>query len=124
MANSILLPYTINKTSRTPKQRHWRRYTTTISSIHINNQQIHSSLTTYSVHKSTSNLPDIVNDCYSRENDIIEMNQQMKLTCKQIAHSLRIVADQVDKKYCQVSVNYSFFMVNQLINYLMFVCLE
>jgi hypothetical protein len=46
-----------------------------------------------------SHLPDIVNDCEQRV-----LNDNMKITCKEIAHSLRLVADQVDKKYCQVSV--------------------
>ncbi|CAF0994796.1 unnamed protein product [Adineta steineri] len=47
-----------------------------------------------------SHLPDIVNDC---EQQIMKTttDNQMKLTCKEIAHSLRLVADQVDKKYCQ-----------------------
>jgi hypothetical protein len=53
-----------------------------------------------------SHLPDIVNDCEEKlqrqvYNSINDDN--MKITCKQIAHSLRLVADQVDKKYCQVS---------------------
>jgi len=54
-----------------------------------------------------SHLPDIVNDC---ERQIINStnHDNMKITCKQIAHSLRLVADQVDRKYCQVSVKQIF----------------
>lgn len=102
MANTILLPYTISTNSpHTPKRRHWRRYTTTMT---INtNQKLHSSPPF--VHNSTPNLPDIVNDCHQRQHEISTTNEQIKLTCKEIAHSLRLVADQVDRKYCQVSVN-------------------
>ncbi|CAF0851284.1 unnamed protein product [Rotaria sp. Silwood1] len=53
---------------------------------------------------SYSNLPDIVNDCeqqLQRQIHNITNDDTMKITCKQIAHSLRLVADQVDKKYCQ-----------------------
>jgi len=64
-----------------------------------------------------SHLPDIVNDCEEKlqrqvYNSINDDN--MKITCKQIAHSLRLVADQVDKKYCQVSFKnkFSFFLIN------------
>ena len=80
-----------------------------------------------------SHLPDIVSDC---ETTIDEKN--MKLTCKQIAHSLRMVADQMDRKYCQDvefnrNLNYLslriFFQsylctlwTQSLLPYLMFVC--
>jgi hypothetical protein len=53
---------------------------------------------------SYSHLPDIVNDCEVKLQQQIHNslnNDNMKIICKQIAHSLRIVADQVDKKYCQ-----------------------
>jgi hypothetical protein len=56
---------------------------------------------------SFSHLPDIVNDCeekLQRQAHHSINDDTMKITCKQIAHSLRLVADQVDKKYCQVSV--------------------
>ncbi|CAF1119734.1 unnamed protein product [Rotaria sordida] len=45
-------------------------------------------------------LPDIVNDC---ERQVVNFTNDntITITCKQIAHSLRFVADQVDKKYCQ-----------------------
>lgn len=105
MANTILLPYTIITNPHTPKRRHWRRYTTSMT---INtHQKLHSS-SSHFVHNSTPNLPDIVNDCHNRRHEIANAKQQIKLTCKEIAHSLRLVADQVDRKYCQVSVN-SFF---------------
>lgn len=109
MANTIILPYTII-TNPTPKRRHhWRRYTTTMT---INtNSAIHSLSSKHLVHNSTSNLPDIINDCHQRYEEINKSNAQIKLTCKEIAHSLRIVADQVDKKYCQVSVKYIFQLV-------------
>lgn len=58
-------------------------------------------------HKSSYHLPDIVNDCEEKLQRQVQNstnNDHMKMTCKQIAHSLRIVADQVDTKYCQVSV--------------------
>lgn len=48
-------------------------------------------------------LPDLVHDCEQKLQMNSSKDQDMKLTCKQIAHSLRIVADQVDQKYCQVS---------------------
>lgn len=98
MANTIVLPYpTI---PRTCKRHQWRRYTTT--AMTINKTSKHSS--SYIVHNSAPNLPDIVNDCHNRRNDVIILNAEMKSMCKEIAHSLRIVADQVDKKYCQVSL--------------------
>ncbi len=62
--------------------------------------------------KSQSHLPDIVNDCESKfqRQDFNSLTEDhMKITCKQIAHSLRLVADQVDQKYCQVSDKYHFF---------------
>ena len=106
MANTILLPYTAFTNPHSPKRRHWRRYTTTMT---INTQQkLHSSPSSHFVHNSTSNLPDIVNDCHKRCDEITRINEEMKLTCKEIAHSLRIVADQVDRKYCQVSSNHFF----------------
>lgn len=98
MANTIILPYTIITSPHTSKRRHWRRYTTTYSY-----QKQQSSLTHF-VHNSTSHLPDIVNDCQNRQENSNHTNEEIKLTCKQIAHSLRLVADQVDQKYCQVSV--------------------
>lgn len=101
MANTILLPYTISTYPHTPKRRHWRRYTTTMTTD--TSQKLHSSPSRF-VHNSTPNLPDIVNDCHQRQNEITTANEQIKLTCKEIAHSLRLVADQVDRKYCQVSV--------------------
>ncbi len=55
---------------------------------------------------SFSHLPDIVNDCEEKLQRQVHYSindDNMKITCKQIAHSLRLVADQVDKKYCQVS---------------------
>lgn len=48
-----------------------------------------------------SHLPDIVSDCEDKCLQTIIDDKSMKITCKQIAHSLRIVADQMDKKYCQ-----------------------
>ncbi|CAF1654792.1 unnamed protein product, partial [Adineta ricciae] len=63
-------------------------------------QKQQSSLTHF-VHNSTSHLPDIVNDCQNRQENLNHTNEEIKLTCKQIAHSLRLVADQVDHKYCQ-----------------------
>jgi hypothetical protein len=60
------------------------------------------SIVTYSTTKINKNLPDIVNDC---EQQLINSTRnEMKIACKQIAHSLRLVADQVEKKYYQVSV--------------------
>ncbi len=56
---------------------------------------------------SFSHLPDIVNDCEEKlQRQVLNSpnDDNIKITCKQIAHSLRLVADQVDKKYCQVSV--------------------
>ncbi len=56
---------------------------------------------------SFSHLPDIVSDCEEKlQRQVVNStnNDAMKITCKQIAHSLRLVADQVDRKYCQVSV--------------------
>ena len=100
MANPILLPYTGIVSPHTSKRRHWRRYTTTIRS-----PSKHWPSLTHLVHNSTSNLPDIVNDCQMRQERLITSSQEVKLTCKEIAHSLRLVADQVDQKYCQVSVN-------------------
>ncbi len=94
---------------------------------------IHTTLYPYSVstHKtmmivninkpslsSFSHLPDIVNDCEEKlQRQVVNSthNDNMKITCKQIADSLRLVADQVDKKYCQVSVKYFF-------NYLFMFC--
>ena len=112
MSNTIILPYTLITNSYTPKRRPWRRYTTTMS---INTpENLHSSSAKPFVHNSTPNLPDIVNDCYDRHIELIKSNQQLKLTCKEIAHSLRLVADQVDKKYlsgkCEI-----FFSINLLI---------
>jgi hypothetical protein len=116
MANTILLPYTAFTNPHSPKRRQWRRYTTTMT---INtHQKLHSS-PSYFVHNSTPNLPDIVNDCHNRCDEITRINQEMKLTCKEIAHSLRIVADQVDRKYCQVSSNY-FFHLSLLISFFSF----
>jgi len=116
MANTILLPYTAITNPHTPKRRHWRRYTTTMT---INtNQKLHSS-SPHFVHNSTSNLPDIVNDCHNRCDEITHVNQEIKLTCKEIAHSLRLVADQVDRKYCQVSVKY-FFHLSLIISFFFF----
>jgi hypothetical protein len=112
MANTIILPYTIIPNPHTPKRRQWRRYTTTMT---INTKpRLRSPSASHFVHNSTSNLPDIVNDCHNRRDDIVNINQEIKLTCKQIAHSLRLVADQVDKKYCQVSVNYFFISFTYL----------
>lgn len=111
MANTIILPYTVITNPHTPKRRHWRRYTTTMA---INtNQKLHSP-SSHFVHNSTSNLPDIVNDCHNRQDNMLNSNHQMKLTCKEIAHSLRLVADQVDKKYCQVSVKdiFKYFLIS------------
>ncbi|CAF3371709.1 unnamed protein product [Rotaria socialis] len=98
MANTIVIPYPTITTFRTPKRHQWRRYTTTMT---INTNQKHHSSYSSVVRKSTSNLPDIINDCHNRRDDIINSNEEIKLMCKQIAHSLRLVADQVDKKYCQ-----------------------
>lgn len=113
MANTIILPYTIITNPHTPKRRHWRRSTTTMT--------INKNHKLNSVHNSTSNLPDIVIDCQNRCDDILHTNPDMKLTCKQIAHSLRIVADQVDKKYCQVSVKFIFdYLFISFIHYLGF----
>ena len=53
-----------------------------------------------------SQLPDLVHDCEEQLQMNSSKDQAMKLTCKQIAHSLRIVADQVDQKYCQVSAHH------------------
>ncbi len=64
---------------------------------------------------SYSYLPDIVNDCEEKLQRQVTNNDSMKMTCKQIAHSLRLVADQVDKKYCQVSFKYNFCFSNELI---------
>ncbi len=111
MANTIILPYTVITNPHTPKRRHWRRYTTTMT---INTYQKHHSSSTHFVHNSTSNLPDIVNDCQNRRDDL----HQIKLTCKEIAHSLRLVADQVDKKYCQVSVKYILISFHHLFFFL------
>jgi hypothetical protein len=64
---------------------------------------------------SYSHLPDIVNDCEEKlQRRVLNSmnNDAMKITCKQIAHSLRLVADQVDKKYCQVSFKSNFFQIN------------
>jgi hypothetical protein len=119
MANTIILPYTVITNPHTPKRRHWRRYSTAMT---INrNQNFHSS-SSHFVHNSTSNLPDIVNDCHNRRDDITPENHQMKLTCKEIAHSLRLVADQVDQKYCQVSVKYFSHPFNYL-SIFFFACL-
>ena len=52
-----------------------------------------------------SQLPDIVPDYEKKLQTNSTKDQAMKLTCKEIAHSLRLVADQVDQKYCQVSAN-------------------
>lgn len=110
MANIIILPYTPVTYHRTPKRHHWRRYTTTMT-IHTNQKKIHSSAScSFIVHNSTSSLPDVVNDCLNHRNDtIVNLNDDMKLMCKEIAHSLRRVADQVDRKYCQVSAKFSLF---------------
>ncbi|CAF0903309.1 unnamed protein product [Rotaria sordida] len=91
MANTIILPYTFITNPLTSKRYHLRRSTT------INTKQKVHSTSSDIVH----NLPDVVNDCHNRCNDIIKSNNEMKLICKEIAHSLRLVADQVDKKYCQ-----------------------
>ena len=115
MANTILLPYTAFTNPHTPKRRHWRRYTTTMT---INTQQKSRLSPSHFVHNSTSNLPDIVNDCHYRSDKFTRAHQEIKLTCKEIAHSLRLVADQVDRKFCQVSVNHSFIS-----NYLFFLFL-
>ncbi|UJR31008.1 hypothetical protein I4U23_018519 [Adineta vaga] len=100
MANTIILPYTVITNPHTPKRRHWRRYTTT-TAIYAHQKHQSSSSLTHFVHNSTSNLPDIVNDCENRQENRIHTNSELKLTCKEIAQSLRLVADQVDKKYCQ-----------------------
>ena len=93
---------------RTSKRHHWRRYTTTMTLD--TKRKLHSS--SYPVHNSTSNLPDIVNDCHNRRDD---SSHEMKSMCKEIAHSLRLVADHVDRKYCQVRVKNCF-------NYLFMFC--
>ncbi|CAF2639740.1 unnamed protein product [Rotaria sp. Silwood2] len=95
MANTIILPYTVIPNPHTPKRYHLRRSTT------INTKQKYHFTSSYIVHNPISNLPDIVNDCHDGRDDIINSNNEMKLMCKEIAHSLRLVADQVDKKYCQ-----------------------
>ncbi|CAF3162599.1 unnamed protein product [Rotaria socialis] len=48
-------------------------------------------------------LPDIVTECEQRLAHNFANDDAMKITCKQIAHSLRLVADQVDKKHCHDS---------------------
>ncbi|CAF1307364.1 unnamed protein product [Rotaria magnacalcarata] len=50
-----------------------------------------------------SHLPDIVTDCEQRLVHSFANDDTMKITCKRIAHSLRLIADQVDKKLCQNS---------------------
>lgn len=50
-------------------------------------------------------LPDIIPDYEKKLQMHSTKDQAMKLTSKEIAHSLRLVADQVDQKYCQVSAN-------------------
>ncbi len=78
--------------------------------IHSSSILTHQTMMIVNINKKSqtlfSHLPDIVNDCEEKlqrqvYNSINDDN--MKITCKQIAHSLRLVADQVDKKYCQVS---------------------
>ncbi|CAF0904465.1 unnamed protein product [Adineta ricciae] len=53
------------------------------------------------INRTYSHLPDIVNDCEQRQVPQSSSNDQTKLICKQIAQSLRVVADQMDEKYCQ-----------------------
>ncbi|CAF2402472.1 unnamed protein product [Rotaria sp. Silwood2] len=66
---------------------------------------------------SHSHLPDIVNDCEQQlQHQVLNFTNDdtMKITCKQIAHSLRLVADQVDKKYCQdtdFNRNFQYFSI-------------
>ena len=62
---------------------------------------------------SYSHLPDIVNEC-ERQVLIATRNDSMKITCKEIAHSLRLVADQMDRKYCQVSFSFYFITLNNI----------
>lgn len=66
----------------------------------------------------SSHLPDIVHDCeekLQRQALNSTANEAMKITCKQIAHSLRLVADQVDQKYCQVSVNHRLLLISNFL---------
>ena len=94
MAHTTLLPY--SGTHRTPRRRHWRRYSPALTSKTPPTPPVH-----------TSPLPDLVHDCQMqlqrRQQTPAETDDQTKFTCKQIAHSLRIVADRVDEKFCQVS---------------------
>lgn len=117
MAHTTLIPYSITNPSRTPRRRHWRRTTTTIVN---SNQKMHITQTVLVHNKPLSPLPDIVNDCQKKSHiDATEIdNHQTNLTCKQIAHSLRIVADQVDQKYCNVSFwSFLSFTIRYLYNY-------
>lgn len=63
----------------------------------------HKSLMTVNINRTYAHLPDIVNDCEQQQVAQSSSNDQTKLICKQIAQSLRVVADQMDQKYCQVS---------------------
>ncbi|CAF1043136.1 unnamed protein product, partial [Didymodactylos carnosus] len=50
-------------------------------------------------------LPDIITDCsrssVRRTLQFNNTSSEFALSCKQIAQALRLVADQVDRKYCQ-----------------------
>ena len=107
MAHTTLIPYSVTNPSRTPRRRHWRRSTTMI----VNGNQKLPLSPGHLVHNSTSRLPDIVKDC-QQTSPSPTLDNQTSLTCKQIAHSLRMVADEVDQKYCQVSLGsvISFFI--------------
>jgi len=87
--------------------------------IHSSSILTHQTMMIVNINKKSqtlfSHLPDIVNDCEEKLQRQVHNsinNDSMKITCKQIAHSLRLVADQVDKKYCQVSFKSFFFFLN------------
>ncbi|UJR15641.1 hypothetical protein I4U23_002578 [Adineta vaga] len=61
----------------------------------------HKSMMIININKTFSHLPDIVNDCERRQVVHSTSSDQTKITCKEIAQSLRLVADQMDRKYCQ-----------------------
>ena len=63
----------------------------------------HKSMMIVNINRTYSHLPDVVNDCQQQQVPQSSSNDQTKLICKQIAQSLRVVADQMDQKYCQVS---------------------
>ena len=79
----------------------------------------HKTKMTIHINKKSStllpHLPDIVNDCEQQvQRHVLNStsdHNNTTITCKQIAHSLRLVADQIDGKYRQVRISMNNFIL-------------